>query len=128
MALVQDPIILLDGVTTAVAGPSLGMQGNAIALGGSSKQVYVKPYEFNITLFDSTTGASGTVVLESAPIGGSVWTLIPGCTITFAALGSTLFRRRQGVGKLTTVYIRARVTAITGGAAPYFNAYIRFKS
>lgn len=126
MALVQDPIILLDGVTTAVAGPSLGMQGNAIALGGSSKQVYVKPYEFNVTLVDSTTGATGTVVIETAPVGGSVWTTV--ATITFAALTAALFRRRQGVGKLTAVYIRARVTAIAGGSAPYFNGYIRFKS
>lgn len=117
-------MLALDGVTTVTAGYYLSPFGNAFALGGSSKQLSPLPYTLVCSLFDTTTGASGTVQIQTAPIGAGSWTTIG--TLTFAALGSSLVGTHKRAGKLTTQYIRLNVSAITGGSAPYFNAYIVF--
>lgn len=117
-------MIALDGVTTTTTGPFLSPFGNAIALSGSTKQIFPLPYTLVCSLTDTATGASGTVLVQTSPIGAGSWTTVG--TMTYAALGTSLVRSMKRVGKLTSCYIRLNVSVITGGSAPAFNAYITF--
>lgn len=117
-------MIALDGVNSVTTGIPLSPFGDAFALGGSSKQIYPLPYNLNCSLRDSTTGASGTVLIQTSPIGAGTWTTVG--TMTFNALGSTGMRTLRREGKLTACYVRLNVSALTGGSAPFFNAYIVF--
>lgn len=117
-------MIALDGVSTVTPGYFLSPFGDAFALGGSSKQIYPLPYNLNCALRDTTTGATGTVLIQTAPVGAGSWTTIG--TMTFSALGSGQIRSIRREGKLTACYLRLNVSAIAGGSAPYFNAYVIF--
>lgn len=105
-------IIMLDGVTGTGAGPALGLQGEAMATGGSpaARQYTTVPYEIVAT----ATGGTATVQIQTSPDGSSFTTI---GTLTLAS-GATL----KSVGKLTTRYLRLNVSAISGATV---NAYTR---
>lgn len=117
-------MIALDGVNSVTTGITLSPFGDAFALGGSSKQIYPIPYNLNCALRDTTTGATGTVLIQTSPIGAGTWTTVG--TMTFNAVGSGLIRSIKREGKLTACYLRLNVSALAGGSAPYFNAYVIF--
>jgi hypothetical protein len=106
-------IILLDGATAVAAGPSIGLQGEAMALGGQTRQLFNYPIHVNARMIG---GTSATVVIEKS-VDGITWT--PWGTFVFTSTGI----RPEQSGMVNVKYIRANVTAIAGGGA--INCYAR---
>lgn len=109
-------LVGLDGVTTAVAGPSLGIQGQAISLssGGKANNLYAIPFSARAVLIPTGGSPSATVVIETAPLGASSWTQWGSSLVFSTGVQQTLPPNSAALGKLPTsaVYIRMRVSAI----------------
>ena len=105
-------LIGLDAVTTAVAGPSLGLQGQIITRdsGGKADGLYVLPFTAVCTLLPNGASPSATVIIETSPLGAASWTQW-GSPLVYDKLVQQTHRR---LGKLPTsaVYVRMRVSAI----------------
>jgi hypothetical protein len=106
-------IILLDAETSATEGPSIGIQGESMALGGQTDQIQNLPIHVNCRMIG---GTSATVLIEKS-VDGVTWT-----TWGTFVFGTTGIRPPQ-TGMINTKYIRANVTAIAGGGA--INCYMR---
>lgn len=107
------PYILLtptiSGFTTAIVGPSIGIQGQITALGGQTRGLWERPIE--VFVKNVTPSSTATVVIETS-VDGSTW--VTWDSVAFASIATD--RAYNTVGKMPNdaVYIRANVTAISG--------------
>ncbi len=104
-------LVAMDAITTAVAGPALGLQGQIITKdsGGLADNLYAIPFTALATLLPNGASPSATVIIETSPLGAASWTTW--ATLVFDKLVQQSHRR---LGKLPTnaVYVRMRVSAI----------------
>lgn len=99
----------ISGFTTVTTGPSIGIQGQAIALSGTGKGLWERPIE--VYLQNRTASSTATVVIQVS-VDGTTWTT----WLSFAFTSVATAKAINSVGKLpnTSVYVRANVTAISG--------------
>lgn len=62
-----------------------------------------------------TSGVSASVIVESSPDGSTAWDTL--CTFTLDTVDEEI---TAGLVKVDDTYVRARVTALTGGTARVF--------
>lgn len=110
---VAHPYLLLtptiSGFTTAVVGPSIGIQGQYNALGGQTKGLWERPIE--VFIANTATSSTATVVIQTS-VDGTTW--VTWCSFAFTSVTNTVAQNTVGRMPPAAVYIRANVTAISG--------------
>lgn len=111
-------LILLDAVTTASAGPSVGF-GKQMRYGnkaGKTQHQY-NTYGLLIVQATGTVGSTATIQFQDSPDGAS-WTTQYSMPVVVGSSGNTGYKQRWKSAKR---YMRANVSAISGAT---LNAYI----
>lgn len=99
--------------TVTGAGFVLGVNsGKRQENGAAPRQEYPEPYEFVAT----AVGGTATVAIQTSP-DNVTWTTVGG------AVSLTSGQTMKSVGRLTTQFLRANVTAIAGATV---NSYFKF--
>lgn len=116
-------LILCDAQTATGAGAGVIGYGDKIRYSrgtGVNRHGLARKFKARVVLRDSTTGATATVKIQHSDDNSTYTDLV---SFVFAALGSSNQAVQAGLFTTTKKYIRANVTALTGGSAPTVDAY-----
>ncbi len=126
MARTPPDIILLDAQASVAAGGGVGIAGEALRYGNNlvvpNQDQFPIKFKVRVQLADTTTGASCTVKIQTSADNstyGDVYSFVMSVASggPNAVASSKLFTTQKR-------YVRANVTALTGGSAPVVNAYM----
>ncbi len=123
-------IILLDDATGTGAGNGVGIQGQGMRYqnrtGVANTARFPTKFKVHAQLVDVTTGASATILIEESD-DDSTYTTNATIALVIGADDPNQVAAQMGNGFLVSTqkrYVRANLSALTGGSAPAVNAYM----
>ncbi|MES2531936.1 MAG: hypothetical protein V4636_12940 [Pseudomonadota bacterium] len=120
-------LILFDGKTSTGAGGAIGnAQGMRYANGaGVNRNEYPVQMKVIVNLRDSTSGGTVTFAMQDSDDNSSYTTRT---SVTLTIPTGAVMVRKAFIFKSSKPYVRANVTASSGGSAPTVDSYCTYGS